>query len=479
MVYYGFLTIALLVVLALCGALWKSTKCFGFLLGVAVLYYWSLHGAWAIVTDRLEGNSQSRYQYLFDKLFSVYLDEHYFWTLALYLLFIVVTCLTTLFCISRRQLPTQNLNPIQISHARIIVVAGVAALVSFWIMHESLGSALQDGGSGYVLTRSTANDLGWFRVHQVLNRVALVPTAIGIATLFSNGKCRFLYGVIKPWMYLGYMVVLGGMFCFCVVLGNKNELALALFSGTLFYLANSTRPRIGRFVTCGFALLTCIAFVDHARRFPIDEIASNASVAELAESLTKLANSNEAFAAHMSLYGILSYEVPLTYGSSIYSFGVSLIPSILWPDRPFDIYWHYANEVKATEGQGYCIHHAAGWYLNFGTLGVVLGACLLGWLWASLYNNVVRGAKAMDATAWRIFSVVGFFTFTADLPTLIRTGPEGYKGVLVESLILPVAILTFSRLRQPKRVPRRRLDSIVRPSVALRGVGRSLNTARD
>lgn len=480
MVYYTFLTTALLLILALSGALWKSTKSFGFLLGLAALYFWSLHGAWAIVTDQLENDSQSRYQYLFDKMFPVYLDEHYFWALALYLVFILVTGFTALFCISSRRLPTENLNPIRISHDRIILVAGVAALASFWIVHQSLGSALQDGGSAYILTRSTAaNDLGWFRIHQVLNRVVLVPTAIGLATLLSGGRCRFLTGTKKIHMYLGYAVVLGGMFCFCVVLGNKNELALALFAGTLFYLANSTRPEIGRIVTCGVVLLTGIAFVDHARRFPIDEIVSNASPSELASALGRLLNSNEAFAAHMSFYGILSFDVPLTYGSSIYTFATSLIPTILWPDKPFDIYWHYAGAVKATEGQGYCIHHAAGWYLNFGIAGVILGGCVLGRLWAALYNNTIRGANAMGVTAWRIFSVIGFFTFTADLPTLIRTGPEGYKGVLIESLILPVVVLTFSRLQQPKRLPRPSLDPVGRPSIPLSSAGRSWKSASE
>jgi hypothetical protein len=416
-----------------------------------------------IVTDQLGGESHSRYQYLYDKLFTIYLDEHYVWTLAIYLTFILITGFTVLMCIRPYPLPSENLNPIQISHDRIILLAGISAITSYWIVQETLGSALHDGESGYILTRSTADELGWFRVHQVLNRVALVPTAIGVATLFSSGPCRLLTGPRRSRAYVGYASVLGGMFCFCVVLGNKNELALALFSGILFYLANSTRPQIRRLVTCGLVLFTGIAFVDHARRFPIDEIASNTSVAELADSVTRLVNSNEAFAAHMSLYGILSYEAPLTYGSSIQNFLASLVPRSWWPERPPDIYSHYATTVRATEGQGYCIHHAAGWYLNFGILGIVLGACLLGGLWASMYNNVIRAAKGRDASAWRIFSVVGFFTFTANIPGLIRNGPEGYKGILVESLIVPVAVLTLSRWQQSSRLRRPSVSPTERP----------------
>ena len=50
-------------------------------------------------------------------------------------------------------------------------------------------------------------------------------------------------------------------------------------------------------------------------------------------------------------------------------------------------YQYYATGVGAREGQGYSIHHATGWYLNFGVAGVVMGAILLGRLWAGLYNN--------------------------------------------------------------------------------------------
>ena len=241
------------------------------------------------------------------------------------------------------------------------------------------------------------------------------------------------------------------MFCFCVVLGNKNELALALFSGCLFYVVNSTRPRTRQLATCGVVLFACVGFIDYARALSIDEIASYVSFGEVANSLTRLAESNEAYAAHMSLYGVMYYDIPSTYGSSIYSFPMSVVPRALWPDRPDDIYWHCANGVAATEGQGYSIHHATGWYLNFGVPGIVVGACLLGRVWAALYNNVVRGALRPGTTWWRMFCIVGFFTFTANLPSLIRGGPEGYKGVLVDAFLVPVAILMVSRAQHRAR----------------------------
>jgi hypothetical protein len=106
------------------------------------------------------------------------------------------------------------------------------------------------------------------------------------------------------------------------------------------------------------------------------------------------------------------------------------------------------NGVGAAEGQGYSIHHATGWYLNFGVPGVVMGACLLGFVWAALYNNVVQSNRQAGSGWWRVFCIVGFFTFSASLPIIIRSGPEIYKSVLVESFFVPVAVLAMARVPQ-------------------------------
>jgi len=35
--------------------------------------------------------------------------------------------------------------------------------------------------------------------------------------------------------------------------------------------------------------------------------------------------------------------------------------------------------VGAIQNQGYSLHHATGWYLNFGYFGVALGAVVMAW----------------------------------------------------------------------------------------------------
>jgi hypothetical protein len=457
MYFYTFLTVALLVQVALSWVIWVRTKNVAFLFGNAVMYYWSLHGAWSIVTDQLGGDSKMHYHYLFDKTFSVYLDEYYVWTLALYAAFIITVQLCVLFWIKPR-LRTNNHEPVVLSHDRILVFCCTAAALSIWIIYDSLGVAMSSGASGYVATRSTVDEIKWFSIHQVLNRIALVPAAIGFATLMSSGQSRYLSGARHMRHYLGYAGLLSFMFGYCVVLGNKNELALALFSGCPFYFCNSTKPKTWQLVGIGTILLTGVGFIDYARTFSLDEIASSFSFAELANSLNRLADSNEGFAAHISLYGVMAYELPFTYGSSITSFLASIIPREMWPDRPPEIYQYYADGVGAVYGQGYTIHHAAGWYLNFGVTGVFVGALLLGRLWVGLYNNTLYSPTRQPGSTWRVFQNVCFFTFSASLPTLIRGGPEGYKGVIIEGLLLPVIVLTLSR----SSVKRKRVSNNVK-----------------
>lgn len=457
MIFYALLTAATLIIAALGWALWKTTRSLAFLFGLAALYFWSLYGSWSIVTDQLGGDSARNYHYLFEKMFPVYLDSDYFWTLVLYSLFMIVVATTVFFAVEPAHFPNKSLTPIRLSHDRIILIGCVSAYLSYYIMQESLGHAFQLGKSAYHVTRLETADLGLFRIHQILNRVALVPSAIGMAVLLSSGPCRLMTGVRRLRHYVGYTLLLGFMFCYCVVLGNKNELAFALFAGCLLYPTNSTRPRSRQLAFCGALLLACVGLVDHFRSASLDEMSDRVSFGALAGSLQHIAESNEAFAAHMSLYGSMIYDVPLTYGSSIYCFLVSAVPRIFWPNRPDDIYWYYASNVGAVaiaDGQGYTIHHAAGWYLNFGTAGLIFGAFLLGRIWAALFNNVVRASRQSTQRWWRVFCVIGFFTFTASIPSVVRSGPEIYKSVLVEAFFIPVAVLCLARTGRhaPRRV---------------------------
>ena len=131
------------------------------------------------------------------------------------------------------------------------------------------------------------------------------------------------------------------------------------------------------------------------------------------------------------------------------SLALSAVPSVFWAGRPDTIYAHYAASLGLEAGQGYTIHHATGWYLNFGPLGVLLGGGVLGSLWGWLYRKTQ--SVGTPSASWRAASaVLAFAFFTGGLPQLIREGLEGYKTVLVYQIIAPAILVRFSRTRDVK-----------------------------
>ncbi len=149
--------------------------------------------------------------------------------------------------------------------------------------------------------------------------------------------------------------------------------------------------------------------------------------------------SNEMFGAHFSMYGALAFNFRYTWGSSLINLILSAVPRVLWPDRPLGIYEYYAEGVGAAPGTGFAIHHATGWYLNFGVPGVIIGALLFGWLWATCCNRLYY--RRGYGTFGRVFTAIAPSTLVAGIPGFVRAGPEAYKGLVLVSFLVPTLVL--------------------------------------
>ena len=145
----------------------------------------------------------------------------------------------------------------------------------------------------------------------------------------------------------------------------------------------------------------------------------------------------------MSMYGAIHYHLPLTYGSSFSNLAHSMIPRIISPNRPPDIYQHYISVARKPGLQGYSINHATGWYLNFGLIGVLLGGLTLGLLLVLLYNLYQSNFDNLHSYL-KILISIGIARYISFIPLIIRAGPEGYKSVIFECLLIPVFLLWVS-----------------------------------
>jgi hypothetical protein len=439
--FFAMLAVATTVIAALTVALYRKRRDMGFLVGMGALYYWTLYGAWYIVIDKTGGFSGKQYQYLEYKLFPISLDRDYMLTLALYSGFLIVIQLTVLLTLTRDR--RIEIPLLVMRHEPILIIAALAALASLYIIKDKLSEAWALNTSAYFYTRQQTDE--WFTLHQVLNRVAMLPPAIGFATLVAGNRSRFFVNVVRRYTWPGYIALFIAMGAFTFVLGNKNEVFVSLLTGLLAYLASVRRPS---FLKLGLLLMAGMWFlyaIDFFRGTPISEMreAVNQRLEEATEVASFVTSSNEAYAAHFSLYGVLTAGAEPRFGYSLYSLACSVVPRVLWPDRPADIYNYYADSVGAIQNQGYSIHHATGWYLNFGYAGVAAGALVMGLLWAYCLNAHQR-IRPTSGLVFRLFATIAPWLFVACLPPLIRAGPEGYKGFFVEGLLIPICTLAFA-----------------------------------
>lgn len=446
MEFFAVLGLATAIIAVLTLALYRKRRDAGFLVGIAALYYWTLYGAWFIVIDKTGGFSGKWYHYLESKLFPIYLDRDYMLTLALYSGFIIIVQLTLLVSLSRDK--RIEIPLLVIRHEPILIIAAVAGLLSLYLIKDKLSEAWALNRSAYLYTRMQTDE--WFTVHQVLNRVAMLTPAIGFATLIAGDRSRFFVSVVRRYTWPGYILLFLAMGMFTFVLGNKNEVFVSLITGMLAYLASVRRPnflKVGMLLVAGMWFLYAIDFF---RGTPISEMseAIHQRIEDATEVGSFVTSSNEAYAAHFSLYGVLTTGAEPRFGYSFYSLACSIVPRLLWPDRPADIYTYYADSVGATQNQGYSIHHATGWYLNFASFGVVAGAIVMGLLWAYCLNAHQR-IRPKSGLLFRLFATIAPWLFAACLPPLIRAGPEGYKGFFVEGLLIPICTLAFAC--RPKR----------------------------
>lgn len=454
MEYYALLTTATLVIAALAGVLYVRTRDLGSLLGIAALYYWSLFGAWYVVIDKSGGTSGKHYQYLETKMFAIALDEDYMLSLCLYAAFIITLQIALLVLIPAKD--TRPLPRLLVRHEPILLMTFLAGVISVFLVREEIGTAWLTHTSAYLYTRR--NPSQWFTLHQVLNRAALLPAAIGLATLLTGARNRFFVNSRRRYTLVGYMCVLGGMCAFTFMLGNKNEVLAALVAGILAYAGGLKRPpwgKIGLAFACGIWFLFSI---DYFRSVAVSDlvsaVANERDAADIGEVARFVTSSNESYAAHFSMYGVLSRNIEPKFGYSIYSLICSIVPRILWRDRPHDIYIYYVESVGAVQNQGYSLHHATGWYLNFGYLGVILGALVMAVVWTYCIN-ARRFVSRRTGLPFRLFAVVAPWFFVACLPPMLRAGPEAYKGLIVDGTLIPILVLIAAC--KPKREGRRKM----------------------
>jgi hypothetical protein len=77
---------------------------------------------------------------------------------------------------------------------------------------------------------------------------------------------------------------------------------------------------------------------------------------------------------------------------------------------------------------------------------------MLGLFWAFCLRARSK-IRRRSGLMYRIFAVISPWLFVACLPPLVRAGPEAYKGLVLEGVLIPVGTLLFAC--RPKKSRRR------------------------
>lgn len=457
MFHYILLTTSTLIIFFLLWRIWKKTGELAFIIGIALIYYWSLAGSWLLVYDQLNGAKGEEwglhYYYLFEKLFPVRIDSTYLAVIGMYSMFIIILQLTILYFAKPRTERSELPSAIHIHHGRLIVMCILAAIAGLMLVYREILIAVKFDQSVYTITRSQPGK--FYTLHQLMNEIAIAPLYLGLFTFLSGNKSRYLTGSHSRWYLFAYVLGIFMVEAYLMFLGNKREIMFAGILGLVFYSANvGNRMRPGSLILFGLITVIPLLFNDVLRGFSPKGLLSFFDTSDLtwdpgrsagaefsiADAASSLLFSNEMFCSNFSMYGVLVYDVPFTWGSSIISLFASIVPKIFWASRPADVYTYYAASVHAVAGQGYTLHHATAWYLNFGLAGVIAGAVALGGLWSWFYNRLMK----INITRRKFLAVMFILAVagvTAQMPAVIRGGPEAYKVVLIEGILLPALVI--------------------------------------
>ncbi len=460
MSFYLVLTFGTLAIIFLQYLIWKKNRSILFPLATLFLYYWTILGGWFIVFDLLNNNASEKigvhYYDYFKKLFPIELNNDYLLSLVYFILFVIAFQVIIFFTIKKS--PPAEFSPVRIKirHQSLILISLFSIALSFFFIYQQMKEAAQHHESIYIFI--SHNNGKFYSLFQIFKSCSLI-TAFGGMVIYMNGEQNiFFEGNKLRFGIFNYILLMLVVLFYSMLLGSRHDLVFAGLFSLILYFINGKKIVIKDLVLIISTLVLPVFLVELTRGIPIlDYLGLNfGSLPKETEiklnghqALMSILLSNEIFAGHMSMYGALHWHLPFTYGSSFYNLLTSFIPRFIIPERPMDIYQYYISVAQNPGLQGFTINHATAWYLNFGITGLIGGGIIFGAFVSMICNRFYKTEMPSSPFLYclKVLAVPGIMSF---IPMLIRTGPEGYKGLLFEGILIPVLLFWFAQINLPR-----------------------------
>ncbi|MBK8497260.1 MAG: hypothetical protein IPL52_00235 [Flavobacteriales bacterium] len=451
---------------AYCGVvLYRRTGDVSVPLGLALIYYWTFAGAWFFIGDSALGFQGYRiglgYYYLMEKMFPFIMNGNYLLSLGAYALFALAMLAMLLLLVPNE--PRRMPGPVRLDHRYMLVGGALCMLFSIVAASPLLQEAWRAGEPFYTVLRQDTSYMSTLRAWA--DRGAALCFVLGYAILLGSGDARsFFDDRARNWQRAAYpacMLVLG---LYLSLLGDRHTLFSVLILVMIYLLDRFRRRGLRLALMPVLVIVVLLAFGGWVRGFSPQGVKAAvdrspfkleciAHVPRQQEGFVRKAGNtllgNEMFAAHFSMFGIIERDVPVEQWISLRYVGC-LVGICREDGLPTpSVYDHYAQAARLTPGQGYTIHHASGWYLNFGWSGVVLGGAFLGAVWGCMMR---ARARIKERSRARILVLMLPYLFVSYFPALLRSGPESYWGVAIEGILMPMTVIFLaSTLNWPWR----------------------------
>lgn len=441
--------------------LFRSTESTPLVLVVVILYFWTFLGAWFYVFDGISGfkgfNIGLTYYYMMEKLFPFRLNEQYLLSIVAYGIF-SFSVIIPLWIWRKGLRQVNGGDKVLVSHFVILAVMVIGILISTAAARDAIRMGMAGTMSFYeaklLLVGTNA------KLFAVANESIAMALFLGLSILVcQNDERASILGISSNrWIFIGYGLLGVTVLLYLTIVGDRHALFAGLLWAVIYQFGVLQKQSFKRLswmvVICLLVLLPgsnlrymVFSSTPVQKDLPKGPIAVDGyehvprKLNTVAYKLGSSLLSNEMFAAHFSLFGCLEQNVEPNRGVALRYFADRI--SSTSGKTPVTTYDYYVGSVNATQGQGYTIHHATGWYLNLGWIGVVIGGALLGLFIVLLYNIPKWLSFSMPL---KVLATTLPISFASYLPSLVRSGPEAYKAMLVEGIGIPTLILVASMI---------------------------------
>lgn len=396
-----------------------------------VIFLWTTWGG-IIFQLNLSGIffGPEHYQYLFQKLAVVRYGSDFILANLIYGVGIV-TCLSTYFFTLRNQkrnLIKLNYNNLNFPTSQVLTLIIICFILFIFLVYPKIQQFISSKSTLYYIVRF--GDVSYFTLISILIRMMLTCAVIYLGIK----KKKIITSVV-------FLIIFCVILVYSIVSGGKNEL---LYFCLLYIFYNTHTGNIAiskkKLMVMLLGVIVVGAFVDTVRGFNSDELSLLNASSSLFHSFNILF-SNEFFGLYFGMYYAVLFEVRSYEGWFFLPMSLLQMTPENWGIN--STYSSYTKFINAEKGQGYGLHHFVGLFILGGFLPLIFGSAVFGMIAGIAQKRIVRlKRRPINQANVDWLSLIACTTL-ANLPMIFRNGIEGYKGLIIDGVLVPVFIGVF------------------------------------